>query len=58
MAIVIAMKVPEAVLKATTFVGGRYLAKYLSSGSENSQLLERGRYQSIRKVSARLFSME
>ena len=33
MATAIAMMVGGAVLNSTTFVGGTYLAKYLSSGS-------------------------
>ena len=41
MATAIAMMAGGAVLNATTFVGDSYLAKYLSSGSENSQQFER-----------------
>ena len=38
------MMVGVAVINATTFVGGSYLAKYLSIGSENSQLFEKERH--------------
>ena len=41
MAATIAMMVGGAVLNATTFVSGNYLAKYLSSGSESSAFLEK-----------------
>ena len=41
MATAISMMIGRAVLNATTFVGGSYLAKYLSSGSKNLLLLEK-----------------
>ena len=40
----IAMMVGSAILNATAFVGGSYLAKYLSSGSESDALFEKKRH--------------
>ena len=44
MASAVAMMVGGAVLNATTFVGGSYLAKYLSGNSEKVFLYEKERH--------------